>query len=204
MKQIKLYPTFFLIIFLTNGCIFLNQQDKPSSHFKFEFDHVTYSIRSTISFEKERTYNELIGNNLVVVDIDRDGIVDQIVVGKTSLAEAQIIYDFGLNILASSNKLKIKNEIETHYVQNNTHYNYQLKSFHRNKETFNEFRITNKQNDPKSEIILIDKNADGNLDEVLKGDQFVDQYQEKYNYVLTTGLEKNKLVKSKGKIFVKE
>ncbi len=199
-----LYFQFTILLLLFSNCSVLTTA-KSSSYFNFKYENDSYSIRSVTSSEKSKAFNQLVGKNLVVRDIDRDGVVDQIVIGNKTLAESQKIYAFGLDILADANKLNVQKVLFTHYIQQNTEYNYHLKSFEPKGSTpFNEFKITNKNNDPASEIILLDQEADGNLDEVLKGPQQVNMYQSNYDYVLHTGLKRNKLVKSGNKILVKK
>lgn len=204
MKNKILLKACFLLTFLISNCNFINPQNKTSGHFKFKMDNTFYAIGSVSSIEKEKSYNQLVGINLVAVDLDRDGVIDQIKIGNQSLSDAQNIYGYGLSLLAAENKLSVQDAYYSHYFQKNTNYNYQIKSFQPSNDiVFNEFKITNKENEASSEIILIDRNADGNLDEVLKGTSDAITYQSNYDYVLITGLENNKLFKSGDRILVK-
>jgi len=212
MKIVTISPQkmFLLFSFLLLFSFFYScSATKPlntATYFRFNFDDEAYRIRSVSSVDNGNSYNELIGKDFVAIDYDKDRIVDKITLGKAKLADAQKIYDYGLNILIQKDMIQIYSVNTIDYIQENSEYDYQIKSFHPDgAEPFNEFKIIRKHELTDTEIILIDKNADGTVDEVLKGPVHeVTDYQDRYNYVINAGLEKNKLVKKGEQVFVQE
>jgi hypothetical protein len=177
-----------------------------ASYFRFDFDDEAYRIRSVSSVDNGNSYNELIGKHFVAIDYDKDRVIDKITLGEENLLQAQEIYDYGLNILISKDMIQVYSVKTVNYFHENSDFDYQIKSFHPiGSEPFNEFKIIRKHELEDIEIIMVDKKADGTLDEVLKGPiKEVADYQARYNYVISSGLEKNRLVKEGEKIFVKQ
>ena len=192
-----------LILFFTDSCTTL----KPlttASYFRFSLDDDSYRIRSVRSVEEGNSYNELIGTDFVATDYDQDGIIDKVVLGDKDLSKIQQIYDYGINMLVDKNKLKYCTVETVDYMQENSEYDYQVKSFRPDgEEPFNEFKIIRKYVLSDGDVVMIDRKADGILDEVLKGPaDEINDIQERYTYVLNTGLEKKKLVKEGETILV--
>jgi len=70
---------------------------------------------------------------------------------------------------------------------------------------FNEFKIMDKRQMVSPQIIvMIDQNADGILDEVLKGAVTPAEVQSQYTEVIEAGLQKGELIKVNSTILVKE
>jgi len=209
MKILTIYPQkifiSFFIFLIFNSCTAVKPLTS-ASHFRFYLDDEPYRIRSITSVDKGNSYNELIGTGFVAMDFDKDRILDKVMLGECQLAKAQKIYEYGLNILLEKDKLMVYSVDIIDYVQVNSDYDYQIKSFHpEGSEPFNEFKIIRKHEISDVEIVLIDHSADGILDEVLKGPvEEVTDYQARYAYVLNVGLEKDRLVKKGDKILVRE
>lgn len=204
-KTILLIIISFLITIFLNNCTTVKPLTATASYYRFILDGNNYKIRSIFSSDKNHSYNELIGNKFVAVDFDKDRIIDRIMIGNADIAKAQKIYEYGLEMLSRDNKLKVSNIEKALYSHENTEFDYQIKSFHpKGEQPFNEFMIIKKHDIYDGEIVILDQNADGNLDEVLKGPADVDTFQANYAYVINTGLKKNKLVKSGNMILVKE
>ena len=55
--------------------------------------------------DNPQSCNHLIGNDFVAVDLNQDRIIDEIIRGDISKYEAQIIYDYSLELLEKENKL---------------------------------------------------------------------------------------------------
>jgi len=194
-----------LLIFIISNCA----SQKPlatAAYFRFSMNDESYRIRSVSSVDNGNSYNELIGQGFVAVDYDKDRILDKVSLGKVELAKAQQIYEYGLNILDQKDQLQVYSMDIIDYVQENSDYDYQIKSFYPDgSEPFNEFKIIRKRELKDNEIVIIDKKADGLLDEVLKGPvQEVQDYQARYTYVINAGLEKERLFKKDNMILVKK
>ncbi|MDZ7331343.1 MAG: hypothetical protein ONB31_05155 [candidate division KSB1 bacterium] len=176
------------------------------SQYRFILNDESYRIRSIQSTEKSNSYNEVIGDRFLAVDYDQDGVLESVVLGDVSLNEAQKVYDYGLNSLFQANKLRVREPDYSRYVQEKDHLQFEIRSFRPSHEApFNQFRITNVRTlVPAEVLVFIDYNADGVLDEVLKGEASLEQYQSRYQEMIQIGLEHGELVKLNGLILVKE
>jgi len=177
-----------------------------ASFFRFYIDDEAYRIRSVTSVDNDNSYNELIGSGFVAMDFDKDRIIDKIMLGECELANAQKIYEYGLKILSEKDRLHVYSVDIIEYVQVNSEFDYQIKSFHpKGSEPFNEFKIIRKHAINNVDIVIIDNKANGILDEVLKGPADEERdYQARYTYVINVGLERGRLVKKGDVILVKE
>ena len=195
----------FLIVLMFCGCA--HQKPKVSvSQYKFDFNDKTYRIRSIFSGDKANSYNELIGEKFMVADYDQDRIIDCVLLGEVSLNEAQEIYEYGLNEVSKEKKLQVRNPSIDRYLHEKNDLQLEIRSFRpTNAQPFNEFKITDTRPLVSPEIIVIvDQNADGTLDEVLKGTVTLEKFQSQYSEAIAAGLQKGDLIKVNGTILVKE
>ena len=196
---------FLLITFLLYGCA--TQKPQLSvSQYRFNLADETYRIRSISSKDKSESYNEVIGEKFIAVDYDQDGVIDTILLGEVSLNEAQKIYDYGINGVTKENKLRVLNPGIDRYLHEENDFQLEIRSFRpMNAPPFNELKITDNRPIVRPEvIILVDQNADGILDEVLKGSVALEKYQAQYGEMIASGLQKGELIKVNGTILVKE
>ena len=206
LKQVStLFLGFLLCIFLLYGCA----HQKPEvtvSQFKFDFNNSTYRIRSISSADKTQSYNEIIGEKFMAADYDQDRVIDSILFGEVSLGQAQQVYEYGLNEVSKEKKLHVRNPNTNRYLHEKNDIQLEIRSFRpANGQPFNEFKITDNRPFVHPEItVIVDHNADGNLDEVLKGSVSLEKAQAKYEEAITAGLQKGELVKVNGMILVKE
>ena len=209
IDHLKMVSIFFgailLSIFLFYGCA----PQKPQlrvSQYRFNFEDDTYRIRSISSTDKSQSYNEIIGEKFVAADYDQDRIIDCILLGEASLNEVQKIYEYGLNEVSKEKKLQVRNPDIDRYLLEQNDIQLEIRSFRpTNAQPFNEFRIADNRPLVRPEIIIVvDHNADGNLDEVLKGSISLDKAQSQYAEAIAAGLQKGELIKVNGKILVKE
>jgi len=194
-----------LIVLMLYGCA--TQKPQLSvSQYRFNFEDETYRIRSISSTAKSESYNELIGANFMAADYDQDRIIDCILLGEGSLNEAQKIYEYGLNEVTKENKLQVRNPSINRYVHDRDDFQLEIRSFRpTNAQPFNEFKITDNRPLVRPEIIIIvDQNADGTLDELLKGSITLEEVQSQYAEAIEAGLQKGVLIKVNGAILVKE
>jgi hypothetical protein len=193
---------FFIIVINYAGC---SKPPHGISQYVFSYESKECRIRSIRSEDQKISYNELIGDKFVAADFDQDRILDQIVSGDINLTDAQKIYDYGLSKLSKTNKLQVTSTTARQYYQQNTFRDYEIKSFRPiNADPFNEFKIIDKKSGAGNISIYIDQNADGTLDNTLKGTALSLDIQTEYSDILATGLQKGKLIKVANAILVKE
>jgi hypothetical protein len=176
------------------------------SEFEFLYNDQNYIIRSAYCPNNPESCNQLISNKFVAVDLNQDRIIDKISDGDVDLAEAQEIYDYSLNLLQKMDKLNEVNRENNNYVLNEVNYDFEIKTFHPKLDSpFNEFTITDKQAGKSfyKVSILIDKNADGKLNELLKGGMLIDEAQIHYDMVIQIGLTNKDLKKINDSILIK-
>lgn len=195
---------FLLIIFMLYGCAHHRPQ-LSVSQYRFNFNDETYRIRSISSEDKTESYNELIGANFIAADYDQDRIIDYVLLGEVNLSKAQEIYEYGLNEVTKENKLQIRNPNINRYVRENNKLVFEIRSFRPiDDRPFNEFKITDNRLLVPEITVIVDQNADGTLDEVLKGAVTLEKVQSKYTEVIEVGLQKQELVKVNNTILVKK
>ncbi|MCI0696600.1 hypothetical protein L0337_31935 [candidate division KSB1 bacterium] len=194
-----------LSIFALGGCA--NQKPQiRASQYRFNYDGEAYRLRSISSENTTEFYNELVGANFVAVDFDQDRTLDRILLGEVSLAEAQKIYEHGLERLARENKLHVRIPRVNRYVHEKNDFQIEIRSFRpANAQPFNEFVVTDNRPVACPEtIIIVDHHADGTLDETLKGTATPAELQSKYAKAIEAGLQKGELLKANQAILVKE
>lgn len=183
------------------------QKPQPSaSQYRFSYNDEVHRIRSIFSEDKKESYNELVGKNFVAADFDQDRVLDRILFGETSLSEAQKIYEHGLARLAQENKLQVRIPRVARYVYEKNGSQIEIRSFRpANARPFNEFVITDHRQAVHPEIIIIvDQNADGILDQVLKGAVALEKVQPQYTQAIAAGLRKRELIEVNNTILVRE
>ncbi len=176
------------------------------SQYSFTLVDESYRIRSIISPVKSESHNEIIGQKFVAADYDQDGVLDCVTMGEVALAEAQKIYDYGLNGVSRENKLKVQNPDIHSYFQEQDNVQLEIRSFQPiNAPPFTEFRVVDTRARVHIEVVvLLDENADGMLDEILKGSGSLEKLQSQYAELIQAGLQKGELIKVNGKILVRE
>lgn len=195
----------FLGIFMLHGCA----QQKTllgASQFRFDLEDESYRIRSIFYEDESEAYNELVGRKFLAADFDQDRVIDCILLGEVSLSEAQKVYEYGLSKVLKEDRLLVITPSIDRYIQENSEYHLEIRSFRpANVPPFNQFQMTHKHQfvSPQTDI-LVDQDADGTLDDVLKGRIPLDQAQERYAEAIRTGLQQGKLVRTDERILVKE
>jgi hypothetical protein len=201
--------SFFLLFLLSISTFYGCATQKPqlrASQYRFSYNEEAYRIRSIISDDRSQSYNELVGKDFLAADFDQDRIIDCIMLGEAKLSEVQKIYEYGLDRVTQENKLQVRNPAISRYLHEDNSFQIEMRSFRpTDGRPFNEFRIIDKrQMVAPQPIILVDRNADGTLDEVLKGETSLENAQSHYAEVIEEGLLKGELVKVNGSILVKE
>ena len=202
-RILSFFPVIFSSIILINGCA---SSDLQVSEFRFKYNNKDYIIRSSYCPDNPASCNQLIGNDFIAVDMNQDRIIDKINEGNITLAEAQEIYDYSLDLLKKQNKLNEVGRREKNYLITETNFNYEIKTFTPEiGRVFNEFKIIDKRLAwGKTEISLfLDENADGILNNVLRGKIPASEAQKKYEMTISKGLANNNLIKINGSIIIK-
>jgi len=176
------------------------------SQYQFSFNNEVYRIRSIFMVEKDERYNELIGKNLLAIDFDQDRILDRISIGTVKLPDAQKVYDYGLEMLTKENRLRELTPANHKYTEEKDGLYLEIKSFYpENGKPFNQIKIFSKKQIVYPEfIVAIDNEADGIVDEILKGTISLEKVQKYYSDLIESGLSKNGLAKADGSILVRK
>lgn len=183
------------------------KQTKPTtvSFHRFTVGDESYRIRSISSADKSEARNEVIGKHFVAVDFDKDRVIDRILLGEVDLSEAQRIYDFGLAVLTSENKLQQTPPTNHRYVIQSPDFYYEIRTFQpANAEPFNEFKLIDQRSILSQVTILIDHDADGTLEEILKGSVAMEEAQSRYAEMIQSGLRQGALVQVARTVLVAE
>ena len=194
-----------LLFFLLQSCA-PTQPKATAAQFTFEYKNKDYRIRSISSMNPNESMNQLIGDTFLATDLDKDRIIDRIILGEASLTEVQEIYEAGIEMLARENKLLERTTKVSRYIQPDYTFHLEIKSFRpHNAQPFNEFKFYDKRSLRPDIIIVIDKGADGSIDEVLKssGTVKLEEIEEHYKHVLHEGLRSQDLIRINGSIQVR-
>jgi hypothetical protein len=204
-RMAALLTGFFSCVFLLPGCASRGSRFNASVY-KFTYNGESYSIRSVYSGDKTDRENELISPRFLAADFDQDGMIDRLVVGKADPAEIQRIYEYGLDELARRSKLTVISPGADRYTTENSDTRFEIKTFRPpGVEPFNEFIVTNKrQLSSPANVILADRNADGILDEILRGPAAVEQFQPQYAEMIEAGLQEGRMARTGQAVLVKE
>lgn len=206
-KKLKMVRLFYLIpllffLLLTN----CTSSDLKVSEFKFEYNNKQYTIRSTYCPNNPESCNQIMGKDIVAVDLNQDRVIDKIIMGNYSLAEAQKIYDFCLESLEKQNKLnRVNSAINGYYVVDREK-DFEIRTMNTElKSIFNEFKIIEKKDWGSSLIInvYVDNNSNGQLDERIKGEISLADAQDFYSTIINRGLSERELIKVNNIITVK-
>lgn len=203
----NLFPiTFILNLVLIIGLSGCFSSELKVSEFEFNYNNQNYIIRSAYCPNDPESCNQLMGNDFIAVDMNQDRVIDKILKGDITLSEAQTIYDYSLDILSKQGKINEINRESKKYLNKEDDYNFEMISFFpRSNSPFNEFKIFEKGNNLFNghENIYVDNNADGTLDEILKGTMDIKEAQEYYSKQIEKGLGNNNLIKMDKFIIVK-
>ncbi len=170
-----------------------------TSGISFEYEGKAYRIESMTPQDKEG-YNALVqkdGKKVILraIDKEQDGILDQVVQGEMSLAEADNIYQHGIAAAKNNGNYK-KRHFSRIYRTSDLIHDYMLRTYILAVgETYNMFSVQNKKSQ-KIETVVLDLAADGSLNKSETGDENVMSYQKLYQEILDKGLKEGKIVKN--------
>ena len=167
-------------------------------HFIYDYIGESYTIYS-YTLQDKVGYNLLVSNDgkqyrLKAKDLNQDGIIDTVITGSFSLAEAEQIYQFGLKNAELKGNLENR-EITRWYETEDQDYKYSVQTYlPLFGDAYNNFAVTEKRQFGKT-FLLKDLLSDGSLDTVVSGKAVVSSFQPLYENVLQQGIDDNKLEK---------
>ena len=179
------------------GCTIKYAKDKTrATQFKFNFEDKDYRIRCIFSDCDSLRRNELIAEDFLAVDLDQDRIIDQVVMGQTSLAIAQYVYTAGLKELELRGNLKVVDYKFPVFKHHGNSTIYEIKTFlPADAHPFNQFKLIRSYGALFPDItVILDRNADGILDEILEGTGNNQEFQGSYTSILETGVKTSKII----------
>lgn len=201
----NLYLQFVLFTLLVLNCTGSKPKLTVTQH-RVVNNNETYRIRSIQSDKNGESYNELIGSNFVAVDLDQDGIIDVIRLGNVAIDEAQKVYELALTRVKITKKIQNRSDDFYLYVNKKGYWQQEIRSFRRLEvPAFNQFSITdNRQGFLLQTNVFVDFDADGSLDQHLKGSMDILKAQTFYTESIREGLLSEKLEQKNDTILVKE
>ena len=170
----------FLVTLLSSVFILLisiscssSDPDLQVAGFRFTYEGNNYYIKSIYCPNNPKSCNHLISNDFEALDINQDRVIDKIIRGDATIAEAQRIYSYALNLLEEENRLSaIKNNTEEFiYTITKLNIHFEITSFTTEVgDPFNQFRVVQNRFGSEQDVSLFnDLKADGTLDEKLSG-----------------------------------
>jgi len=201
----NLIKSIFVIIFSTLLLTNCGANRLQIAEFDFVYNGSRYLVRSAYCPNNPKSCNHLIGDEFVAVDMNQDRVMDKVTKGDINLSEAQLIYDYCLNQLEKTGKINEVGKKSIEFVLNERDYTFKIKSLSNGDKPFNQFTIEQLNSVLNESVISIfnDNNADGTLNEFLKGGILLDDAQKMYSRTIEKGLVQEKLYKLNENIFVK-
>ena len=196
----------FLVTLLSSVFILLisiscssSDPDLQVAGFRFTYEGNNYYIKSIYCPNSPKSCNHLISNDFEALDINQDRVIDKIIRGDATIAEAQRIYSYALNLLEEENRLSaIKNNTEEFiYTITKLNIHFEITSFTTEVgDPFNQFRVVQNRFGKGQDISLFnDLKADGTLDEKLTGSFSLFEAQNHYQETIDEGIGDNKISK---------
>ncbi|MBN2102472.1 hypothetical protein JW835_00360 [bacterium] len=173
--------------------------------YSFNYEGKEYRIQSVTPTISEG-YNILMRRDdgkliLKAIDKEQDGILDEVTAGNLSLQEAGRIYQEGIAEGERRGYIK-KRTFAREYRYNDDLRNYILATYVLAfGDIYNKLTVVDRTFF-RADIIVIDKNADGKLDEVVEGTETLGAYQKYYETVISMGMRVNRIKKMNGTILV--
>lgn len=193
LNHLKISLLLFLGLLIT-GCS--STKDLPQKTlFPFEYNDEAYQIIS-ISSEDGEGMNFLLKvtddtTSFRTLDQDQDGVIEAIQYGSITLAEANVIYQFGIQKAINDGKFKSR-EGERIFTYTEENFRFTIETFGFYTDLiYNEFTVLNTLDN--TEVTFFDIDADGFLDRADDRDLSIQDYQSLYEKVLEEGLLKSRI-----------
>jgi hypothetical protein len=205
--KVIVFNSIILVLILTTLYTCAGKKLVPNiAQLKFRLNNEVYRLHSIIFEEKSRSFNRLIADDFLAFDYDQDGTIDHIALGDADFNKVQMIYEHGIEQAARKNKLLKDYLSNVKYIYENHDHLYEIKSYRpSNANPFNEIKIIDKRQIVSAKrLIALDQEADGTLDQVLKGRVTLNEIQTDYSEIIKIGLQKGDLIRIENMILVKE
>lgn len=196
----------FLLSLLFFAACSSTKNTAVKTEFPFQYQDKNYHIISIVLPEGDGvnmlTYH--IDDKLIFQtrDNDMDGSMDFVTAGDVSLTSADEIYRHGIHEAIRQNKYKTLKSLRKYTLETEGNY-FTIRTYRYLKDdVYNEFTITDKQGITKA--ILLDINADGQLNDLKFGDFSLADAQKFYTLVVETGLDDNHITTANEKLIVKK
>ena len=189
MKSVKIFIV-TLTALLWIGCA-STQMQSGFYQYTFNVDGKEYQIISATSAGNGK-FNLLVneeGNHtgLRAVDYEQDGKLDSIIVGDASLADANAIYEQGINNAEAKGSLN-RQKYPRMYELDNPAMRYRIQTFIKDgNKIYNRFVVIDLKT--LDQEVILDTNADGTLDRIEIGDKEMEHYQNLYKMTLIRGVQ---------------
>jgi hypothetical protein len=135
------------------------------------------------------------------VDKEQDSILDEVTAGQMSIDEANLIYQEGIREGERRGYIKKRTFAREYRFMDNMHQFTLATYILAMGEVYNRLTITDRQLF-RAVSVVVDKEADGILDDVEQGTEMAGYYQGFYRSVLETGMRANRIRKMNGKYLV--
>jgi len=167
------------------------------SQYKFIYQGQSYLLRSAYCPNNPKSCNQIICKEFVANDLNQDRIIDEVINSDIPLSKVQKIYDYCLNALEKQGKVNKIDLGNNNFTYSENSLILDIKSFVLDSTNlFNQFTIKEKFSINGMKItVFLDREADGKLDETLKGDFNFTAGQKKYIDAINKGLNEGKLKK---------
>ncbi|OGU56473.1 MAG: hypothetical protein A2V66_05750 [Ignavibacteria bacterium RBG_13_36_8] len=190
----------FTILLILHACS-SSENTTGMTGFYFRIGGTKYQIE-TVPSQFGQGYNVLAhreGNiiYLLAIDKEQDGEIDEVVAGNIDLEEANRIYHYGISYGERIGYVK-KRFFERKYDTTDEMYEYTLKTYILALgPTFNRLTIKHKMR-LRSEIVILDMDANGEIERIEKGIGDMEELRRQYRYVLEKGIKESKVEYKEG------
>ncbi len=204
MKILEIYLVLIVAAFVITCSANIPKQTRSS--YQFDVDGISYQIIS-ISAPPKSAYNILLlhdnaGVKLRAIDETQDGTIDTLAIGDISVADANAIYEVGIELAKTSGNFKRMDHGRTLQISNYPR-NYLLATdLLIDGEIQNKLTVINEFENIRTSAL--DTNADGVLDVFVDGTNDLESYQDDYEMILKRGLLQGKVYRKNGRYLVRE
>lgn len=177
------------------------RQKVEVGRYSFNYEGKTYDIES-LTPKSQEGYNFLILKEndkllLRAIDKEQDGILDKMLSGDISLEKANEIYRQGILLGRTRGQVRKRNFTRLYTTSDNLN-NYVLKTYILAVgEVYNRLTISSKILS-EEETVVLDLDADGNLNKIEKGSDDLLHYQNIYKRILNQGMAQGRVVITEG------
>jgi len=165
---------------------------------EYRIQSVTPTLSEGYNILSQRENDKLV---LKAIDKEQDGILDEVSAGNLSLNEADEIYHVGIAEGERLGYIKKRTFAREYRYQDDLR-TYLLATYVLAfGDTYNKLTVIDRTIFKANEVV-IDKDADGKLDEVQEGIESLGFYQKYYDLIIERGMRINRIRKINGKIIV--